>query len=559
MERGRALLAVFFFAFSLACLALAQPRLTVLTDSNFYEPGSELRVIVEGPAYAPAGIEVRGPGGELIALRQLTLDERGFATFVLLLDPESPEGTYTVYVATPGAFNVTKFTVVARPSPVILLIPPGQAEVGRRVEVPGFVYPGLPLKVRAYAKYMGGEWVYLGEFEANASGWFTVPLLPDVEGVYEVRVEFMGAHGYGPASSTGSFRAVKAVPQWRVEAPAVAWLGEVFVVNCSGCDEILARTVSGERRYKCGSRVALDVPGPWAFYPAVGDELGLPAVTLVKAKLDTRVESPVEVGVNEPFVLAAHLSIPVPALRVAIIDQNEATLAEALSRTNGVALARIALARAGEYRVTAVPQRTSVFEPGEMRPAMLKVLGERVYVRIVVVDAAGRLLPHSIVEVAGARYEAPKGYAEFAIRAGVYDVRVLWRDLTVFHGELGLEGGNMTLRTELYDLNVTVLDLLGRPVGGAVVELFNGTQRLAVGVTDSEGKLALIRVPPGLYSLKVEDASITVAVPQQTEVVLRLPPPLWLALLATLIALAVATVWAARRYVRISVREEEEG
>jgi len=537
----------------LAAAALAQPALKVATDASFYEPGSAVTISVSGPPNAPVGIEVRGPLGELVALAQLTLDARGAGTFTLQLDPQCREGVYTVYAATPGAAASVTFEVVARPTPLILLVTPGTAAVGREARILGFVYPGLPLAVAVYVRRAGGPWVKLGAFQANSSGWFAAAYTPTDEGLYEVRAEFEGAREYGPSSALANFTASRSPPQWRVEAPPRARLGESFVVNCSGCEAVVARTAAGERVYRCGSRVALDVPGPWALYPASRGMLGAPAITIVRARLSVRLEGPSEVGAGEPFTLYAHLYPPVPALRVAFVA-NGSALAEALSRANGTALARVALPRLGEYRVVAAPHATSIFEVGESRPLIVRVVGERVYVRVIVTDAAGRRLYDSVVEVAGSRYEAPMGVAEFAVRAGTYALSVLWRGLRVFSGAVRLEGGNVTVRAELYDLNVTVLDFLGRPAEGVLVELYNGTRRLAAGVTGEGGRLVVVRVPPGAYTVRAEGTSVDVIVPAQAQVVLKLPPPPWLAPLAAALVLAMALA-AARRYIRVSVKK----
>ena len=527
----------------LATLALAQPRLTLSTDSPVYEPGSPVAVKVEGPPGALVGLEVRGPAGELVALKQLTLGARGVAQFQFELPPTCSEGVYTVYAATPGAFAQAAFLVLRRPAPAILLAPPGQAEVGKEAVILGFVYPGLPLEVSVYVKAPGGDWELAGRVAANASGWFAVAYRPVREGVHLVRAEYGGSEEYAPASSTANFTAARVPPpQWSVSAPQRAWLGEVAKVECAGCDYVVARTVSGERALKPGATVALDEPGPWILYPAKGRALGSPAFLLVRAKVSASVEGPEEAGVGEPVQLRARLSPPVQALRVRFESGGRA-LGEAVSRSDGTALLRTAFAEVGDYEVAARVQPTSVFEAEPGKALALRVVGERVYVRLIVVDAKGRRLYNSVVEVGGARLEAPMGIAEAAIRAGVYDVRVLWRGLTVYAGRIKLEGGNVTLTAQLYDLEVRVFDFLGRPAPGESVELYNGTELLAIAITDSEGRARFIRLPPGTYAVRAGEAQARVAVPQEDAVDLRLPPPSWLLPAAALLAaIAVAAV-----------------
>ena len=205
MRKAAPLLALF-----LAALVLAQPQLAVSTDSPVYEPGTTATIKVEGPPGAPVGLEVRGPAGELVALKQLALDAKGVAYLQLELDPACSEGVYTVYAATPGAFAQAAFSVLSRPAPAILLAPPGQAEVGKEIAIPGFVYPGLPLEVAVYVKPPGGDWVLAGVAKANESGWFTVAYKPVGEGVHLLKAVYNGSEEYAPASSTANFTAARA-------------------------------------------------------------------------------------------------------------------------------------------------------------------------------------------------------------------------------------------------------------------------------------------------------------------------------------------------------------
>jgi len=488
------------------------------------------------------GLEVRGPAGELVTLKQLTLDARGVAHFQFELPPTCSEGVYTVYAATPGAFARATFLVLRRPAPAILLAPPGQAEVGEEVAILGFVYPGLPLEVSVYVKPPGGDWELAGRVAANASGWFAVAYRPMREGVHLVRAEYGGSEDYAPTGSTANFTAAPAPPpRWSVSTPRQAWLGESAEIECAGCDYVLARTVSGERVLKPGAAVALDEPGPWILYPAKGRALGSPAALLVRARVSASVEGPEEAGVGEPVQLRARLSLPVQALRVRF-ESGGRVLGEAVSRSDGTALLRAAFAEVGDYEVTASVQPTSVFEAEPGKALVLRVVGERAYVRLIVVDAKGRRLYNSVVEVGGARLEAPMGVAEAVVRVGVYDVRVLWRGIPVYAGKVKLEGGNVTLAAQLYDLEVRVFDFLGRPAPGESVELYNGTELLALALTDSEGRALFIRLPPGTYTVKAGEAQAQAAVPQDA-VNLRLPPPSWLLPAAALLAaIAVAAV-----------------
>jgi hypothetical protein len=199
------------------------------------------------------------------------------------------------------------------------------------------------------------------------------------------------------------------------------------------------------------------------------------------------VEGPAEAGVGEPIQLRAQLSPPAQALRVRFKCGSK-VLGEAVSRSNGTALLKVALPEVGEYEVAASVQPTSVFEPEPGKTLTVRVVGERVYVRLIAVDAKGRRLYNAVVEVGGARLEAPMGVAETVVRKGVYDIKVLWRGLTVYAGKVKLEGGNVTLAAQLYDLEVRVLDFLGRPAPGESVELYSGAELIAARSPTARGR-----------------------------------------------------------------------
>lgn len=553
MRKAAPLLALF-----LVVLAIAQPWLAVSTDSPVYEPGTTATIKVEGPPGAPVGLEVRGPAGELVALKQLELDAKGVAYFPLELDPACSEGVYTVYAATPGAFAQAAFSVLRRPSPAILLAPPGQVEVGKEIAVLGFVYPGLPLEVTVYVKPPGGDWELAGTVKANVSGWFTAVYKPTREGIHLLKAAYNGSEDYAPTSSIANFTAARAPPpQWSVSAPQRAWLGENASINCAGCDYVLARTVAGERLLKPEALVELDTPGPWILYPVKGKALGSPAVLLVRAKVSASVEGPSEAGVGEPVQLRARLSLPVQALTVRF-ESGGKVLDEVVSRSNGTALLKVAFTEVGEYEVTASVQPTSVFEAEPGKTLTLKVVGERVFVRLIVVDSKGRRLYNAVVEVGGARLEAPMGVAETVVRKGDYDVRVLWHGLTVYAGRTRLEGGNVTLAAQLYDLEVKVLDFLGRPAPGESVEIYNATELLAIALTDSEGRALFIRLPPGTYTVRAGEAQAQVAVPQESGTTLHLPPPSWLVPVAVLlVAVALAALALKKGGLQVKISKKE--
>ncbi len=525
---------------------VAAPILTVEPSSSLYEPGSLVILKITGPPGAVVGVEVRGPKGELVALKQVTINATGAAVVAFTLSPSAREGVYTVYAATPGTLVKTTFTVAMRAPVILLLAPPGQVRVGSEGVVHCFAYPGVKLRLAAYVRPPGGSWELLGEYETNSSGWAMFSVKPEVEGVYEVKVVYGGSRDYAPASAIASFRAVAAPPPgWRVNAPHVKWLNETLVVNCSGCDSMLARTIAGDYIYRCGEEITLNVPGPWVLYPAKGGALGSPTLVMVRARLTAKLLGPGEVGVGEPFTLRAVLTPPAPGIMVRFVE-GERAVGEAVSRANGTAWVKLTFNSPGDHAVRAVPESTSVFEASPSEPLTIRVLGERVYVRIIVVDAAGRRLYNSIVEVGGARLEAPMGVAEAALRVGDYDVAVYWRGIKVYSGRLRLEGGNVTVRAELYDLRVRVLDFTGGAVVGEPVELLNGSTPIARARTGEGGVAVFMRIPPGEYVVKCGGASAPVAVPEEAEVELRLPPPPWLPILAIVVVALVLILMALR-------------
>ncbi|RLF04634.1 MAG: hypothetical protein DRK00_06285 [Thermoprotei archaeon] len=532
---------------ALAATTAAAPPLTVTPGSSLYEPGDLVVLRIAGSPGAIVGVEVRGPKGELVILKQVVLNASGVAVVAFTLSPYAREGVYTAYVATPGAMVKATFTVVMRPPVILVLAPPGVVRVGGEAIVYCFAYPGIELKLAAYVRPPGGGWEPIGEYETISSGGAAFRIRPEAEGTYEVKVVDIGSREYAPASAPVSFKATASPhTRCRVEAPPTAWLNDTIVINCSGCDSVLARTIAGDRSYACGESVVLDVPGPWVLYPVKGGVAGAPTIVMVRARLTTKLVGPSEAGVGEPITLRAVLTPAVPGVKVRFVEEGGEALGEAVSRSNGTAWAAVAFKAPGDYVVRAVPQPTSVIVASPSDPLTIRVLGERVYVRIIVVDAASRRLYNSVVEVGGARFEAPMGVAEAVVRAGDYDVRVLWRGLTVYSGRLRLEGGNVTVKAELYDLKVRVVDFTGSVVAGEYVELLNNSRIIARIRTNERGVATFIRVPPGEYVVKCGDASAPVAVPEESEVELRLPPPSWLPVLAVIAVAIVAALIAFR-------------
>ena len=221
----------------LAMLSLAAPILTVAPGSRFYEPGSLVTLEIRGPSHAVVGVEVRGPKGELVFLDQVVLDAAGRAVLSFKLGPSHVEGVYMVYAATPGAMAKASFIVAQRPPVTLILAPPGQVRVGEEAVVYCFAYPGVRVKVTAFTRIEGGDWIPIGEYEANSSGWIAFKVKAGEPGVHEVKVVYSGSPEYAPSSAMASFRAVEEpAPSWRVAAPPVKWLNESIILECMGCD-----------------------------------------------------------------------------------------------------------------------------------------------------------------------------------------------------------------------------------------------------------------------------------------------------------------------------------
>ncbi|MEM1509349.1 MAG: hypothetical protein QW096_05785 [Thermofilaceae archaeon] len=476
-----------------------QPELVITLDRGIYELGNTVTATIIGPPNAELQLELRGPGGVLVAFRPVTLNSEGRAVLTFTLGLKWLTGTYMIHVFDTRAMASATFEVVERVAPLILLAPPGQVKAGRSTEVLCFIYPGLETEVSVYIRPLGDKWRLLGLYTSNETGWLVVSLPQLNEGVYEIRVMTHETSECDSASATTQFSVTGIQSQWRVEAPPVEQLGEAIFLVCQGCDAVVARTAIGDRLYPCGARVILDVPGPWFLYPASGGALGTPTIMLVKARLNVTLMGPSEVSINESFPLWAVLDPPAPAVKINFVDSRGTVIAETRSRKDGIALAVLRFNSLGEEKVRAIPEPTSIFEVDESKPLSIRVLREWVSVRLKVLDAKERLLPGSVVEVADASYKAWNGTALVRARAGFYDVRVFWRGVVVFSNRLMLGEGDLVINTQVYDLEVSVNSFLGIPVAGELVELFNGTQRVAAGVTDKGGRLTLYRVPAGAF------------------------------------------------------------
>ena len=107
--------------------AYAAP-LSVSTDKGTYAPGETVTITIQGKPNTVYGVQVTGPGGQLIAVKQITAGSDGKATLLITLASDSPTGTYTIYVSGGGETASTTFTVaVAAPAPSPAPVSPADA------------------------------------------------------------------------------------------------------------------------------------------------------------------------------------------------------------------------------------------------------------------------------------------------------------------------------------------------------------------------------------------------------------------------------------------------
>lgn len=112
-----------------ALLPVYASPLTVSTDKGSYSPGETVTITIQGSPNTFYGVEVRGPGGQLIALKQVTAGSDGRATLSIGLASDSPTGTYTIVVSGGGETASKTFTVsaAAAPAPGPAPVSPGAA------------------------------------------------------------------------------------------------------------------------------------------------------------------------------------------------------------------------------------------------------------------------------------------------------------------------------------------------------------------------------------------------------------------------------------------------
>lgn len=525
----------------LASTASAQAPLTVFTDSETYKQGDVVEITLQGPLGADVVLEVKDPLGGVIESRYIVLFPERTVTLKLPLGEEAREGVYTVTASFLAYTAQTTFTVMRKPSPIIILAPPGSCPVGEETTVTGFIYPGLSLPLEVRIKPPGGDWLPIGEMQSNASGWLTFSVKPESEGVYEVRVEYGGSPELAPTAAIANFTATLfKLPECRVEQLGTKQLNETVTLACRGCEAIVARTIRGDRSFKPGETVKLDTPGPWFIYPLCNKTLGLPAVALVRLGVSIHLEAPREVEVGKPFTLKARLSPPIPMLKVKVLEEEGQILAAANTGADGVAIMRLNLTRIGRLRLRAELQPTDVFEASSSQPVSIAVWGKETQVWITVTDAEGEKLHGAIIAVDNLAVEATEGVAWVLLKAGEYNLTVLWHGITVYKGKQLIGNFSITLPTWLYSIKVKVVDFLREPAPLERIELLNGSVLLAVAITNEDGEVIFSRLPPGTYTVRVRGSAVTLKLPDEREATLRLPPPAWFIAAVTLTLLTAA-------------------
>ncbi|MEM2475365.1 MAG: MG2 domain-containing protein [Thermofilaceae archaeon] len=91
--------------------------LTVSLSKGTYRPGETVTLTIQGKASKNYGIQVVDPVGALVAVKQITTDSGGKASFSFTLPSDARLGTYTIYVAGGGESATVTFTVEAAPPP----------------------------------------------------------------------------------------------------------------------------------------------------------------------------------------------------------------------------------------------------------------------------------------------------------------------------------------------------------------------------------------------------------------------------------------------------------
>lgn len=107
-------LPVLVAAASLMVLALASPLAVTIKLSYRLEAGVTTAVVeisIEGAPNATYGVEVQGPSGELVAVKEVDTDENGLAVLILEIPDTFPHGTYTVYVSGEGENATATFEI----------------------------------------------------------------------------------------------------------------------------------------------------------------------------------------------------------------------------------------------------------------------------------------------------------------------------------------------------------------------------------------------------------------------------------------------------------------
>ncbi len=321
------------------------------------------------------------------------------------------------------------------------------------------------------------------------------------------------------------------------------------MLACRGCEAIVARTIHGDRSLKHGEAVSLDTPGPWFIYPLCNGTLGTPTVVLVKSGVSIHLEAPGEVVVGKPFTVKARLSPPIPMLVVKVLGEEGQVLAAANTRADGVAVMKLNLTSIGRLYLRAELQPTGVFEASSGQPVSIIVWGKEMQVWITVTDAEGEKLHGAVIAVDSLAVEATEGVAWVLLKAGEYNLTVLWHGITVYRGRQLIGNFSVTLPTWLYSIKVNVVDFTGEPAPLEQIELFNGSVLLAVARTNEDGEVIFTRLPPGTYTVRAKGLTTALKLPDEREATLQLPPPAWfiaaVALTLLTAALLIIAEWRA--------------
>ncbi|MCS7104621.1 MAG: MG2 domain-containing protein [Thermofilaceae archaeon] len=111
--RAKRAISLVFMAAAILFLVAASSPLSVSTDKGTYRLGETVTLSIQGRPNTVYGVQVTDPTDALIAVKQVTTDSVGKASFSFTIPSQGRTGTYKVYVAGGGESTSTTFEVEA--------------------------------------------------------------------------------------------------------------------------------------------------------------------------------------------------------------------------------------------------------------------------------------------------------------------------------------------------------------------------------------------------------------------------------------------------------------